>query len=95
MNGSRPNDGQLKRKTKVMYKTTDPVFDEVAKISKGITVWKSFCIFFRKLSYQLHMMNYMPRVFVCQSGIGVRLCETPTLVCMYGTYSISYIYTLV
>ena len=28
VNGSRPSDGQLKRKTKVMYKTTDPIFDE-------------------------------------------------------------------
>ena len=30
VNGSRSTDGQLKRKTKVMYKTSDPVFDEVA-----------------------------------------------------------------
>ena len=36
--------------------------------------------YFRKLNFQLHMMNCIPRVSACQSGIGIKLCETPTLV---------------
>ena len=38
VNASRSTDGQLKRKTRVTYKTTDPVFDEVgcSGRSKGL-----------------------------------------------------------